>query len=80
MLLFFCPKYVRLNCTNFLVSKLNNGRELQNIAIDHSADIDYKEFLKIYTNCAKETYNFLTINTTLPINDRFKKNLHDTPL
>ena len=27
-------------------------------AIDHSADIDYKDFLKIYRNCTKEPYSF----------------------
>ena len=39
---------VRLNCTHYIIFKLNNKRELQNIAINHSADIDYKDFVKIY--------------------------------
>ena len=39
--------------------KLNNRRELQNIAIDHSADIDYKDFMKIHRDCTKEHFNFL---------------------
>ena len=38
-------------------------RELQNSPINHSADIDYKDFIKIYRNCTKEPYNFLTIDT-----------------
>ena len=42
--------------------KINNKRELQNIAINHSADIDYKDFIKMYRECTKEPYNFLTIN------------------
>ena len=29
----------------------NNKRELQNIAIDHSANVDYQDFMKIYTEC-----------------------------
>ena len=60
--------------------KINNKRELQNIAINNSADIDYKDFIKIYKECTKEPYNFLTIDTTLPsINPlRFRKNLFDT--
>ena len=41
-------------------------RELQNIAINHSADIDSKVFLKIYRNCTRELHYFLTIHTTLP--------------
>ena len=57
--------------------KINNKRELQNIAINHSAYIDYKDFLKIYRECTKEPYSFLTIDTTLPANDplRFRKSL-----
>ena len=60
--------------------KINNKRELQNIAINHSADIDYKDFIKMYRECTKETYNFLTIDTTLSSSNRsrFRKNLSDT--
>ena len=39
---FSVTKDVRLNCTHYIIFKLNNKRELQNIAINHSADIDYK--------------------------------------
>ena len=62
--------------------KINNKRELQNIAIIHSADIDYKDFLKIYRECKRERYSFLTIDTTLPASDplRFIKNLLDSLL
>ena len=60
--------------------KVNNKRELQNVAINHSVDVDYNEFQKIYRICTKQAYNFLTINTKLPINDRFKKNFSDAPL
>ena len=60
--------------------KINNKRELQSIATDHSADIDYKGFLKIYRESTKELFNFLTIDTTLPGSNplRFKKNLFDS--
>ena len=60
--------------------KINNKRELQNIAIDHSADIDYKGFMKIYRECTKEPYSFLTIDITLPSSNplRFRKNFFDT--
>ena len=38
---FSVPKDVRLNSMHYLIMKVNNKRELQNIAIIHSADIDY---------------------------------------
>ena len=80
---FSVPKEVRLNSTHYLIMKIHNRRELQQIAIDHSADIDYKDFLKIYRNCAKEPYFFFfTVNTTLSASDsmRFRKNVLDSPL
>ena len=40
---FSVPKDVRLNFTHYILFKLNNKRELQNMAINHSADIDYKD-------------------------------------
>ena len=36
---FKVPKDVRLNTTHFLISKIPNKRELQQIAINHSSDI-----------------------------------------
>ena len=77
---FSVPKDLRLNSTNYLIMKINNKKELQNIAITHSADIDYKDFMKIYRECTKEPFNFLTIDTTLPASNplRFRKNLFDS--
>ena len=62
---FNVPKEVRLNSTHYLIMKIHNKRELQQIAINQSADIDYKDFLKIYRDCTKEPYSFFTIDTTL---------------
>ena len=66
---------VRLNSTYYLIMKIHNRRELQQIAFNHSANIDYKDFLKIYKNCTKKPYSFFTINITLPADDpmRFRK-------
>ena len=57
--------------------KIYNRGELQQIAINHSADIDYKDFMRIYRKCASEPYSFLTIDITLPTNNslRFRENL-----
>ena len=62
---FSVPKDVRLNSTHYFVMKINNRKELQNIAINHSANIDYQDFIKIYIEYTKEPYNVLTIDTTL---------------
>ena len=56
--------------------KINNKRELQNIAINYYANIDCKDFMKIYRECTKEPYSFFTIDTTLLASNslRFRKN------
>ena len=60
--------------------KIINRKDLQNIAIDHSEDTDYKDFMKIYRECTKEPFNFSTIDTTLAASNplRFRKNLFDS--
>ena len=55
---FSVPKDVRLNSIHYLIMKISNKNELQNTAINHSADIDYKDFMKIYRECTKEPYSF----------------------
>ena len=68
------PKDVRLNFTHYIL--FNIAITLQNIAINHSADIDYKDFIKIYRYCTRELYNFLTIDTTK--DKTFIKNFDET--
>ena len=48
--LFLCSKEARLNSAYHLVMKIHNKSELQNIATNHSADINYKDFMKILMN------------------------------
>ena len=78
---FKVPKDVRLNSTHFFIRKIPNKRELQQIkfnhALNHSSDIDFKDFMNIYKKCTTEPYSFLVNDTTLPSDDplRFRKNL-----
>ena len=71
------PNDVKLNSTHFFIMKIPNKRELQQIALNHSSDIDFKDFMKIYKKYTKGTYSFLVNDTTLPSDDplRFRKNL-----
>ena len=76
---FFCSKRCKINLTHYLIMKINQKRDLQNIARNHFADIDYKGFVKIYKECTREPFNFLAIDATLPASNplRFRKNLFD---
>ena len=72
---FYVPKEIRLNSTYYLMMKIHNKREVKNIDINHSADIEYKDFIKIYRKYTSESYFFLTVDTTLHDKNslRFKK-------
>ena len=79
---FSIQKEVRLNSAHYLIVKIHSKRELRQTAINHSADISYKYFLRIYRNSTNEPYSFLTIDTTLPADSpmRFRKNFLDSSL
>ena len=74
---FKVPKDVRLNSRHFFIMKIPNKRELQQIALNHSSDIDFKDFIKIYKKCTAEPYSVLVNDATLPSDNplRFRKNI-----
>ena len=74
---FKVPKDVRLNSTHFFIMKIPNNRELQQILLNHSSDIDFKDFMKIFKKYTAEPYYILVNDTTLPSDDplKFRKNL-----
>ena len=74
---FKIPKDVRLNSTHFFILKIPNKRELQKIALNHSSDINSKDFIKICKKCTAESYSFLVNDATLASDNplRFRKNL-----
>ena len=49
--------------------KIPSKRELQQIALNHSSDIDFKAFMKTYKKCTTEPYLLLVNDTTLPPDD-----------
>ena len=62
---FKVPKDVRLISTHFFIMNIPNKRELQQIALNHSSDINSKDFIKIYKKCTAEPYSFLVNGATL---------------
>ena len=57
--------------------RINDERELQQIASNHSSDIDFKYFMKFYKHYTKQLYSFLENDPTLSSDNplRFRKNL-----
>ena len=74
---FKVPKDVMLNTSHFFISKIPNKRELEQIAVNHSSDINIKDFANIYRKFTAELYSYFVNDTTLASNDplRFRKNL-----
>ena len=60
--------------------KIHNKRVLQHIAFNHSAGIDYKDFMNIYKKCKSKPYSLLNIDTTLTAHNSllFRKHLLDS--
>ena len=55
---FEVPKDVRLNSTHYFIMKIPNKRELQQIALNHSSYIEFKDFIKIYKKLHGRTIFF----------------------
>ena len=71
------PKEVRLSTKHFFIMKTPNNRELQQIALNHTSDINSKDFKKIYKTYTAEPHSFLVNDTTSPSEHplSFRKNL-----
>ena len=74
---FKVPKDFRLNSTHFFIMKIPNKREFQQTAINHSFDIDSKDFITIYKECTAKQYSFLVDDAMLASDDplRFRKKI-----
>ena len=74
---FKVPKTMRLNMTHSFIIKVPNKREFLKIASNHSSDIDFKDFMKLYKEYNKEPHSYLKNNMTLPSNNPlpFRKNV-----
>ena len=69
-------KDVRLNFTYSFIVRILNKIEFQQIGLNHSSDINFKDFVKIYEKYTVEPHSFLVNDTTLRSDNpsRFKKN------
>ena len=74
---FVVTKNLRLSSMHYFIMKISNKRELQQVAFNHSSDLDFKNFMNIYKKCTTKLYSLLAIDCTLvPDNPlHFRKNL-----
>ena len=64
-ILFLCLKISYIEFYTPSNNEDSQKKRATEIAINHSADINYKDFMKINRKCTSESYSFLTIDTTL---------------
>ena len=62
---FSVPRDIRLNSTHYFIMKIPSEPELQQIAFNHSSNINFKNFMNICKKCITKPYSFLVIDTTL---------------
>ena len=74
---FWVLKDIRLNTRHFFIMRISNRRELQDVAISHSFDINFDEFKRLSRSYRVDRYSFFVIDTTLPSDNplHFHKNL-----
>ena len=52
------PKNIGLNCTHYFIMKSPNKQELQQVAFNHSSDIDFKDSVNLSRKFTSRLYSF----------------------
>ena len=65
----FFEENIRLNSTHYFIMNIPNKRELQQIALNHSSDINFQDLMNFYKKCTAKPYAILVIDTTLASNN-----------
>ena len=66
-------KNIRLNSTYYFIIKTLNKEELQQIAFNHSSDIDFRDIIDFCKTCTANPASFLVIDATLASDNPFQK-------
>ena len=71
------PRTIKLNATHYFIMKIPNKAEVQQIASNHSTDIEFKDFRSLYKDYTKKPLSLFANETSLPSDNplRFKMNL-----
>ena len=62
---------------HYFIRKIPNKKELQQVAVNSSSDIDFRDFMNLYKKYIGRPYSLLVIDATLELDNplRFIKNL-----
>ena len=59
------PKTIRINATLYFIMKILNKSELQQRALNHSSDIEFKDFMKLCKDFTRQPFSFVMNDITL---------------
>ena len=62
---FVVARNSRLNSSHYFIMQIPNKQEIQQTAINHSSDIDFKDFMNLYKKCSGNPYSFLKNDAAL---------------
>ena len=62
---FRVPKYVRINSTNYLIMKVPNKQELQQITFNHLSGNGLEDLMNLYKKCTAKPDSLLVIDSAL---------------
>ena len=70
-------KCLKLCVAHYFIKKIRNKRELQQIVLSQSSDIEFKDFMKFYKDYTKESFLFLVNDAISSLGNplRLRKNL-----
>ena len=74
---FKVPKIITLNVTHCFMMEIPNKRELPQRKSNHSSDIEFKGFMKLYKDYTQEPFSILVKDATSTTDNplRLRKNL-----
>ena len=55
---FAVPNYIWLTSMHYFIMKVPNKREYQQIAFNHSSNIEFQDFMKLHKKCSAKPYFF----------------------
>ena len=62
---------------HYFVMKTTNKQKIQQVALNHSSDIDFEDLINPYKKCTTKSYYFLVTDATLASDNVlcFRKNI-----
>ena len=74
---FKVPKTIKINAIRYFILKVPNKKILCQVALNHSSDFYFTDFMKLYKKYTNEPNSFLANDTTLSLDNplKFRKDL-----